>query len=87
MLVEVAGSSLAFDRRVRMPLYSRSGIQEAWLLDIGRAALTVSREPSPDGYRSARTPRRGSRIAPLAFPDRMLSVAELVGATEPPATR
>ena len=34
LLIEVADSSLARDRRVKMPLYARAGIREAWLVDL-----------------------------------------------------
>lgn len=39
---------------------------------------TVYQDPSPDGYRTARTVRRGDRLAPLAFPDWELAASDVL---------
>jgi Uma2 family endonuclease len=62
LIVEVADTSAAFDRRVKLPLYARFGIPEVWLVDLGKATIRVQRDPSPAGYRTARTVRRGERV-------------------------
>jgi Uma2 family endonuclease len=79
LLVEVADSTLAADRSVKVPLYARCGVVETWLIDLQHAAVHIYRDPSPDGYHLVQTFRRGQRIAPLAFPDREFDVAELLG--------
>jgi Uma2 family endonuclease len=50
-----------------------------WLVDVQDDPVHVHREPTPDGHRLVQTLRRGDRIAPLAFPDRDLDTAELLG--------
>jgi Uma2 family endonuclease len=79
LVVEVAETSLMFDRRRKVPLYARSGIPDVWLVDLRRRTLSVYRDPTPDGYRTVRTLRPGDMIATLAFPDRPLSVAAVLG--------
>lgn len=79
LLVEVAETSVDRDRRAKLPLYARAGIPEVWLLDLRRRTLTVYRDPSADGYRTAQTLRSGDTVAPFAFPDRQFAVAELLG--------
>jgi Uma2 family endonuclease len=79
LVVEVGATSAAFDRRVKLPLYARFGIPEVWLVDLARATVRAYRDPTPTGYRTARTYRRGERLAPLAFPDLQLAVADIVG--------
>jgi Uma2 family endonuclease len=79
LLIEVADSSLDYDRQTKVPLYARSGIPETWLVALPEETLYVYREPSPDGYREIRIFRRGDTIAPLAFPDAALSVSDLLG--------
>ena len=81
LLVEVGDSSAALDRRVKLPLYARSGIPEVWLLDLSRNTIRAHRDPTPEGYRTARTVRRGEKIAPLAFPDAELAAEDLLGDT------
>ena len=53
LVIEVADRSLAFDREVKLPLYARHGIPEAWLLDLEGKRLGVYRGPSAAGYRQA----------------------------------
>ena len=79
LLVEVGATSAALDRRLKLPLYARSGIPEVWLVDLSRATVRAYRDPSPTGYRTARTFRRGERLAPLAFPDLELAVTDILG--------
>jgi Uma2 family endonuclease len=79
LIVEVAESSVRYDRDVKAPLYARAGIPEYWLEDLNRDVLVVYRDPGPEGYRTARTVRRGERIAPLAFPDLDLAVEDVLG--------
>jgi hypothetical protein len=53
LLVEVADTTQRYDRQVKLPLYARHGIPEAWLVDLEENAMEVFREPSADGYRHA----------------------------------
>lgn len=79
LLVEVADSSIEFDREVKIPLYARAGIREVWLVDLNVGTVTVFRDPTADGYRTVRTLRRGESIGALAFPGREFAVAEILG--------
>jgi Uma2 family endonuclease len=79
LLMEVADSTLRLDRRVKIPLYARVGVREVWLVDLTTARLEVHREPLGDRYADVRVLARGERVAPEAFPDLSLDVAELVG--------
>ena len=78
LLVEVAESSADPDRRVKVPMYGRSGIPEVWLVDLEQRTVTSYRDPMPDGYRTVQVHRRGESIAPSHFPDRPLAVAEII---------
>jgi Uma2 family endonuclease len=49
--VEVADTTLRYDREVKIPLYARHGIPEAWQIDLEAKALYAFREPSAKGYR------------------------------------
>lgn len=53
LVIEVADSSLAYDRDIKLPLYARAGIPEAWLVDINAGRLTCFSRPGADGYRQA----------------------------------
>lgn len=78
LVIEVADSSQDYDRRVKGPLYSEHGIAEYWLFDLGTPAIEAYGRPSPEGYREMRRYLCGDTIFPLAFPDLLLSVDELL---------
>ncbi len=80
LAVEVADSSLSEDLRGKAPRYARLGVPETWVADLRNQAVHIHREPLSDGYRVIQTLRRGDRVAPLAFPDRDLDIADLLGA-------
>ncbi len=79
LLIEVADSTLATDRAVKMPLYAGFGIAETWIVDLRHDVVLIHREPSPGGYRVTRTAQRGEQVAPIAFPDREIAVDDLLG--------
>ena len=79
LLIEVADSSLAFDRGRKRALYAREGIAEYWVVDVAGCAIDVYREPSPDGYRSHRRLVEGERAAMRALDGVEFDVVELFG--------
>jgi Uma2 family endonuclease len=79
LIIEVADSSVAYDRDVKLPLYAQAGIIEAWLACLDERRVEIHRDPAATGYRNVRILRPGDRIAPLAFPDFELTVEEILG--------
>ncbi|HLO51845.1 MAG TPA: Uma2 family endonuclease [Kamptonema sp.] len=79
LLIEVSDSTIDFDRDVKVPNYSRSGIQEVWLWDLDTNCLEVYRLPTANGYSSMQRFERGEMVSPLAFPDFELSVDWILG--------
>ena len=41
LVIEVADTTLAYDRDSKMPIYARHGIVEAWLVDIQARSLSI----------------------------------------------
>jgi Uma2 family endonuclease len=62
LLIEVADTSLTFDRDVKLPLYARSGIEEVWLVDLNASVIERHTEPSESGYRLLRRSGRGETL-------------------------
>ena len=77
LVVEVADSSLRYDRRRKVRLYAVAGIPEYWVVGVEREWLEVYRTPEGEGYRDVRRVSRGDTIAPLSFPDLLISVADI----------
>ena len=79
LIIEVADTSLGFDRNVKQPIYARNGVPEFWLVDLTKNTVDIHRQPSPTGYRDIRQLRKDDRISPLALSDIELSVSEILG--------
>ena len=75
LLIEVADSSLDFDRTVKLELYARAGIREVWIVDLTTDGVLVHRRPSGGGY--------GSMVR--VEPPGVLAVEALPGVTIPTA--
>jgi Uma2 family endonuclease len=78
LVVEVAVSSARFDRFKKVPVYARNGVPEVWLIDLTTDRVEVYREPSAMSYRDVRQLKAGDRLSPLAFPDLVLEVGEIL---------
>ena len=79
LLIEVADSSLRYDRLTKIPLYARAGIAEAWVVDVDHRRVEVHRGPTARGYQDVRTPGPDDQFSPLAFPDVSVMLADLLG--------
>lgn len=79
LVIEIADSTLSHDRNVKLPLYARAGIPEAWLADLGRRRLEVFREPRDGLYTTHEVHGRDAVVAPPAFPELLIRVAEILG--------
>ncbi len=79
LVVEVADRSLWTDRTVKVPLYARAGIREMWLVNLVDRRIEIYRDPSPDGYGSVVAIGPGGTVSPLAFPDIVLRVEDILG--------
>jgi Uma2 family endonuclease len=69
LLVEVADSSLKFDRGVKLPLYASAGIGEVWIVDLNSRIVEAFRTPSGNGYAEATTHQTGESIALSCAPE------------------
>ncbi|MEJ7729546.1 MAG: Uma2 family endonuclease [Polyangiaceae bacterium] len=76
LVIEVAESSLAYDRHTKARLYAASGVREYWIIDVLGRAVEVHRQPGSDRYAVHHRVTAGA-VHPEAFPDVELSLAEL----------
>jgi len=79
LVVEVADTSLSYDREIKMPRYAAAGIPEAWLVDLVGDAVSVCRRPGSNGYGETVTVTRGDTLRPLLLPGVAVAVDEILG--------
>ena len=76
LIIEVADTSVRYDREVKIPLYARHGIPEVWLLDLHSTQLEIYRQPGTEGYGEVLYPANDEAVAPVLLPDAALSIAD-----------
>lgn len=79
LIIEVSDTTLDYDRETKARLYARAGIPELWIVDVNGKRLVVLRNLDNGEYTHIETLRRGATVAPITFPDIVLSVAEVLG--------
>lgn len=67
-LVEVAESSLMYDRLTKLSLYARSGIAEVWLVDLVNHLVEVHSAPAANGYSTVQRFRPGTVVVSTVLP-------------------
>jgi Uma2 family endonuclease len=84
LVVEVASSSLSFDRERKASLYAKGGVPDYWIVNLLDAQLEVHRDPAElpsapygHGYRTRTIYRPGDTVAPLSAPEGLVRVEEL----------
>lgn len=80
LVIEVADSTLHYDRDVKLRFYAESGVPEVWIVDARRRQLLAHREPVGRCYRSLQTLAEGDTAVCAALPQLRIEVGELFAA-------
>lgn len=78
LAIEVAGTSMSYDRGLKARIYARYGVGELWVVDSATRVTWVHRRPEADGHWGiveripAETP-----ISPAALPELSIRMADL----------
>jgi Uma2 family endonuclease len=80
LLIEIADSSLSYDRNRKIPIYARHTIAEVWLFDLSSSTLERYRDPDihTGSYRSIDQHRQG-KLSPQRLPQLELSLDDIWG--------
>jgi Uma2 family endonuclease len=78
LLVEIADSSLAFDRNQKMRLYAAHNIPEYWLINLIEACLEVHRQPQPGGYGERMLLHAGDTVQLLCLSHININAADIL---------
>lgn len=77
LLIEVADTTVGYDRRYKLPAYARAGIPETWLADVNTQMVKVHTEPRHGVYTNEREVGLGGVLSPTAFPDVRIAVQDV----------
>ena len=79
LLIEVADTSVGYDRNAKLPVYARAGIPEVWIVNRPARRIESYSDPSGSAYSTVRHFSPGETVAPQAFPDITLAVDRIIG--------
>jgi Uma2 family endonuclease len=79
LIIEVVGSSLAYDRNVKRSLYARHGIPEFWIVNLAAGEIEVCRSPEGEQYGSVSRVGREAVLEPQLLPGVSIPVAIMLG--------
>jgi len=78
LVVEVADSSLDFDRDVKAYVYAQSGVPEFWLVDLKDDCVVRYRLPDGGAYQEVERLEPDARIAAGLLPQCVLRAGDLL---------
>jgi Uma2 family endonuclease len=79
LVVEVSDTTLPYDRNVKLPIYARAGIPEAWVVEQQGEIVEVHAEPRPNGYaRTSRYHSEDDQLRSEILSDLTLPVGEIL---------
>jgi Uma2 family endonuclease len=76
LIVEVADTTIARDRNIKIPLYAGAGIPEVWLIDLPGKAVEISADPQGRVYRHSDRAVSGM-ITPRLAPQIQIDPSEI----------
>jgi Uma2 family endonuclease len=79
LVVEVAASSLDYDRTVKLALYARSRIPEVWIVNLSAGDVETYHSPVGDRYASMARAGRSDTLTITALPEVRITVADIFG--------
>lgn len=78
LVIEVADSSLKYDRETKAPLYSVAGIEEYWILDVIERQFYTFRQPKDGRYQTQTILAETLTVSPLAFDGLIVQIVDML---------
>lgn len=79
LVIEVAETSMEYDRDIKLPLYARAGIHEAWLIILPKEVIEVYSQPKNGRYQKVQRLKRGKALMSSAVEGLKVQVEEILG--------
>lgn len=78
LIIEVADSSAAVDREVKLPAYAQAGVAKVWLVDLTKDRIEVRSNPYNGVYQEARIVQRGQEVISKTLPQLKLQADDIL---------
>jgi Uma2 family endonuclease len=77
LLIEVALTSLRFDRSTKASIYARAGVPAYWIVNVAEHCIEAYSNPQADGYAERVVFKSGEHLSVPGFPDVSLAVDDV----------
>lgn len=79
LVIEVADTTIDYDRFIKIPNYARAGIREAWLINLRAGRIEVYAEPLDDEYKIVKFYQRGEEVQAHTIAGLKIKVNDVLG--------
>jgi Uma2 family endonuclease len=79
LIIEVADTSVDYDRHVKIPMYARALIAEVWLIDLTQDVIELYQQPENGAFKQISIIRRGQALASAMLPSLQLNADDILG--------
>lgn len=79
LIIEVADSTLNYDKNIKLPLYAESGILEYWIVDLNERQILKYALPERNQYKKMEIATVEDSIYCNSFPEIVFSVKDMLG--------
>ena len=79
LVIEVADTTLETDRKVKIPLFAKAGIPEAWLVNLPEECVELYAEPRSGAYQTTRRFARGETVQSHGIEKLTINVSDVLG--------
>lgn len=79
LVIEVADTSLKYDRDTKLPMYADAGIREVWIINLEKNVVEVHRDPNVGLYQRVDVFEPGVAVLSPSLPTLQLTVNEILG--------
>ncbi len=79
LVIEVADTTLEYDRQIKLPLYARALIPEVWIVNLNDERSETHAQPTGDAYHTTNHAQRGAQLQAHTIPGLRVNVANVIG--------
>lgn len=79
LVMEISDESIEFDKNMKLPLYAKAGIKEAWLINLPQNLVELHTNLSDDVYQTLKLFKLGETIKSEFIPDLEIEVDKVLG--------
>ena len=79
LIIEVADSSVEYDRDIKIPLYAGARIPEVWLVNLPEETIETYTRPVGDTFQEIRIVKRGESLTAKSIPSLTIDADVIIG--------